>query len=299
MYQNIPERFRFFLLGIEGTDALERVLEVSRLPEQALIPLSNVVMDLAEGVFPVEELDNQLASALSLALPAAAGVAAAVGREIFLPFKEEMNLSDLDARISAWEGKARVGTLASQTGPQVSPEDFVLASLSTLAPTVTDPNLKHRLELALLSYIRGERDAAATLALFMRAEKVGGLNLPEGEARALLAATDAALSHVRIAEGVTGDSGQVTAGEVETKLEPSPEVVLGTLLPRMVESAVFQAVLESSASEHSSRMMAMKNASEAAGEMIDSLTFSYNQARQAGITQEIAEISSGKAALES
>lgn len=97
----------------------------------------------------------------------------------------------------------------------------------------------------------------------------------------------------------TGDSGQVTAGEVETKLEPSPEVVLGTLLPRMVESAVFQAVLESSASEHSSRMMAMKNASEAAGEMIDSLTFSYNQARQAGITQEIAEISSGKAALES
>lgn len=84
----------------------------------------------------------------------------------------------------------------------------------------------------------------------------------------------------------------------ETTLEPSPEAVLEQLLPRLVESAVFQAVLESSASEHSARMLAMKNASEAAGEMIDSLTFAFNQARQAGITQEIAEISSGKAALE-
>ncbi len=84
----------------------------------------------------------------------------------------------------------------------------------------------------------------------------------------------------------------------DTALEPSPEAVLERLLPRLVESAVFQAVLESSASEHSARMLAMKNASEAAGEMIDSLTFAFNQARQAGITQEIAEISSGKAALE-
>ena len=62
---------------------------------------------------------------------------------------------------------------------------------------------------------------------------------------------------------------------------------------------VYQAVLESAASEHSARMLAMKSASDAAGDMIDDLTFSFNQARQASITQEIAEISSGKAALES
>ena len=84
----------------------------------------------------------------------------------------------------------------------------------------------------------------------------------------------------------------------EYTFEPSPDLVLNKILPRLVETMVYQAVLESAASEHSARMMAMRSASDAAGEMIDDLTFTFNQARQAGITQEIAEISSGKAALE-
>jgi F-type H+-transporting ATPase subunit gamma len=84
----------------------------------------------------------------------------------------------------------------------------------------------------------------------------------------------------------------------EYKFEPNPEAVLNRLLPRLVETMVYQAVLESAASEHSSRMLAMRNASDAAGDMIDSLTFTYNQFRQAAITREIAEISGGKAALE-
>ncbi len=70
------------------------------------------------------------------------------------------------------------------------------------------------------------------------------------------------------------------------------------LLPRLLEVQIYQASLESNASEHSARMMAMKNASEAANDMIDELTLTYNQARQAAITAEIAEISGGKAALE-
>jgi len=84
----------------------------------------------------------------------------------------------------------------------------------------------------------------------------------------------------------------------EYKFEPDPLTVLDRLLPRLVETTIYHSILESAASEHSARMMAMKNASEAASEMIDALTFTFNQARQAGITQEIAEISSGKAALE-
>lgn len=88
------------------------------------------------------------------------------------------------------------------------------------------------------------------------------------------------------------------AGLAEFRFEPSPTEVLNQLLPRIAETMVFQALLEASASEHAARMLAMRNASEAAGDMIDGLTFTYNQARQAGITQEIAEISSGKAALE-
>ncbi len=79
--------------------------------------------------------------------------------------------------------------------------------------------------------------------------------------------------------------------------EPSAKVVLREMLPRLIEMQIYQTVLESEASEHSARMVAMKNASDAAGDMIDDLTLSYNRARQASITQEIAEISSGAAAL--
>lgn len=89
-----------------------------------------------------------------------------------------------------------------------------------------------------------------------------------------------------------------TGTKQEYSFEPSPLTVLDRMLPRLVETMVYQAVLESAASEHSARMMSMRSASDAAGEMIDALTFTFNQARQAGITQEIAEISSGKAALE-
>ncbi len=85
---------------------------------------------------------------------------------------------------------------------------------------------------------------------------------------------------------------------LEYKFEPDPITVLNKLLPRLIETMIYQAVLESAASEHSARMMAMRSASDAAEEMIGDLTFTFNQARQAGITQEIAEISSGKAALE-
>lgn len=79
--------------------------------------------------------------------------------------------------------------------------------------------------------------------------------------------------------------------------EPSPEKVLENILPRLIETQIYQAVLESDASEHSARMMAMKNATEAAHDLIDDLTLAFNQARQAGITQEIAEISGTKAAM--
>ena len=80
--------------------------------------------------------------------------------------------------------------------------------------------------------------------------------------------------------------------------EPNPLEILKFMLPRLMETQVFQALLESSASEQSARMMAMRNASDAASDMIDDLTFALNQARQAGITREIAEIAGGAAALE-
>jgi F-type H+-transporting ATPase subunit gamma len=80
--------------------------------------------------------------------------------------------------------------------------------------------------------------------------------------------------------------------------EPSPIKVLEHLLPRIVESQIYQAILESNASEHSARMVMMKNATEAAGDLINDYTLTYNQLRQSKITTELAEITAGKIALE-
>lgn len=79
--------------------------------------------------------------------------------------------------------------------------------------------------------------------------------------------------------------------------EPSPEEVLKSIVPRLVEIQLYQFALEASASEQSMRMMAMKNASDNAGDLIDDLTLEFNSARQAAITQELAEITGGAAAI--
>ena len=79
--------------------------------------------------------------------------------------------------------------------------------------------------------------------------------------------------------------------------EPSPEVVLGELLPRFVEMQVYHAILESIASEQSARMVAMKNATENANELIQDLTLMYNKARQEAITTELLDIAGGAAAV--
>ncbi len=75
--------------------------------------------------------------------------------------------------------------------------------------------------------------------------------------------------------------------------EPNPRRVLEQLLPRYVATRLYQAVLENAASEQSSRMVAMKNATENAEELIEDLTLSYNKVRQANITREMIEIASG------
>jgi F-type H+-transporting ATPase subunit gamma len=79
--------------------------------------------------------------------------------------------------------------------------------------------------------------------------------------------------------------------------EPDALVILGALLPRFVESEVYHAILEAIASEHSARMVAMRNATENAMELIKDLTLSYNKTRQWTITKEMLEIAAGAAAV--
>lgn len=94
--------------------------------------------------------------------------------------------------------------------------------------------------------------------------------------------------------------GDVSKNEVaiEYAIEPDPKTVLEQMIIRLLETEIYHAILESNASQEAARMMAMRNATDAAKDMVDGLTLAFNQLRQSKITQEIAELSAGKAALE-
>ena len=91
---------------------------------------------------------------------------------------------------------------------------------------------------------------------------------------------------------------EAAPGGTDYLYEPSPEEILGTLLPRFLEFQMYRVILESQAAFFAAQMTAMDSASKNAGDMIDSLTLTYNRARQARITKELIEIVSGAAALE-
>ncbi len=98
----------------------------------------------------------------------------------------------------------------------------------------------------------------------------------------------------KVEEEAGGESGKTS----DFIFEPSKETLLTTLMPKILNTQVFKAVLDAAASEHGARMTAMDKATENAAELLRSLKISYNRARQAAITTELTEIVSGAAALQ-
>ncbi|HYG21998.1 MAG TPA: ATP synthase F1 subunit gamma [Verrucomicrobiae bacterium] len=111
--------------------------------------------------------------------------------------------------------------------------------------------------------------------------------LPIGEIRGVQAGVDGQESSVALEK----------SSELEFLFEPGPEGVLGSLLPHYLNFQVYQILLEAKASEHSSRMVAMKNATDNAKQLIKDLTLEYNKLRQANITKELLEITTAQMAL--
>ena len=105
-----------------------------------------------------------------------------------------------------------------------------------------------------------------------------------------------------IVEGIPPVKGKYSSGKIIDKaslytIEPGPEEVFSVLLPDLIHIIVFHALLEAKASEHSARMVAMKNATDKARDVGKTLTLKYNKARQAAITREVSEITSGIEAM--
>lgn len=97
--------------------------------------------------------------------------------------------------------------------------------------------------------------------------------------------------------GRGSDNVEPAVAKTVYTVEPNPEQVLDVLIPQLIEIIIYHALLESKASEHSARMVAMKNATDKSKEVIKDLTIKYNKARQAAITAEVSEITAGVEAM--
>ena len=140
-------------------------------------------------------------------------------------------------------------------------------------------------------FIKGEVDAVDILftnfiSTLTQKPEVRTL-LPVGEIKAV---------HAELEEG-TADSGKLLKGATEFLFEPGADQVLGSLLPHYLNFQVYQILLEAKASEHSARMVAMKNATDNAKQLIKDLTLEYNKLRQANITKELLEITTAQMAM--
>ena len=129
----------------------------------------------------------------------------------------------------------------------------------------------------------------------------------EAVVRRILPVTEAGIEG--IIAGILPERGRYARGDAKSQeregryryeylFEPSPAEILGALVPRLIRMHIHHIILESNASEHSSRMVAMKNASDNATDLISELTLVFNKARQAGITRELTEITAGTESLE-
>jgi F-type H+-transporting ATPase subunit gamma len=95
------------------------------------------------------------------------------------------------------------------------------------------------------------------------------------------------------------DVPAVSSGSASYDYEPGPETILAEIVPRFTELQLYQALLESQASEYAAQMVAMRNASDNAAQLVEGLTLEYNKARQSAITAEILDIVGGTEALQS
>jgi F-type H+-transporting ATPase subunit gamma len=157
----------------------------------------------------------------------------------------------------------------------------VIAEVSGVSDRPTVAEVLPAITVALDEYAKGNTDA-----VILCYSKWISTMKQEPEIRVLIPA-----------EIPTREAGKGEAPPADYIYEPDPESVLDGLLPRYVETQVFQAVLENKASEYSAKMIAMQNATDAAGDLIDALTLYANKVRQAGITTELMEIVSGAEAM--
>jgi F-type H+-transporting ATPase subunit gamma len=180
-----------------------------------------------------------------------------------------------------------------------NPEAVTFRQAKQLARLITGEFLAKNLKEVYLVY----PDFVSTLRQEPRVVKILPVD-PKDESFALSLGLDNTMENRHSGERSDAriksskDSGQSQNDKEEFIFEPDPSALLNYVLNHYIETKIYQALLETKASEHSARMIAMQNATDNAKDLVSDLTLSYNQTRQDAITKELLEITTAQAALE-
>ncbi len=166
----------------------------------------------------------------------------------------------------------------------------IVAEFADLPPQPTVMDVIPAARIALDGYLSGEYDE-----VYLASTDFVNTLTQEPIVRLLLPIRPGQVESQVMSQYLTSDESPMV--KVDYIYEPDPATLLDTLLPRFTELQIYQAVLEALASEHSARMVAMRNATENAKELVGDLTLTYNKVRQAAITNEMLDIAGGAEAL--
>lgn len=261
--------------------------------------LSSVASNIAELKHPLfvlrekasEEKENILLFIISSNRGLCGAYNAQITKKVVSILKNEKNNINIDIVTIGKKGDAMMRRLKRN----------IVASFFTLPDNISLRDIIPLSELALNEYRLGKYDRvliAYTDYVSALLQKPNIKQVVPVEKESLKNLIETLGDNVRDSKITEQDLNNIqSTNKTEYLFEGGKDEFIEKLAEKIIRMQIYQMILESNASEQSARMMAMKNASEAAGEMIDDLTLDFNKARQSNITREISEISAGMASI--
>ncbi len=238
--------------------------------------------EASADLHPLLEVREEIRSGAVLLLTSDRGLCGAFNSNIVRKTLEFIGASTWPVSLVTVGSKGR--DLTYRAGQEISadfgvPDPPTVLDVTPIALTVIDDFVGGKVDVVYLAYM----DFVNTLVQRPVVKQLLPLRPSEIENQAMAEYLD--------------DGPEPIDGQLEYIFEPNPAAILNEILPRFTELQVYQAVLESLASEHSARMVAMRNATENASALVDELVLARNKARQSSITSELLDIAGGAEAL--
>ncbi|MBI2888903.1 MAG: ATP synthase F1 subunit gamma [Candidatus Liptonbacteria bacterium] len=323
MFQLIKQRMKGAQNISQITKAMELVAatKMRRSQEIALRsrPYAYSALDLLRTLAALEKTDHTppllavrpVAHTLILLITSDKGLAGAFNSNVIKKFEQFMRLRDAEVRSSdtkvreerrSPKGSVSCVAVGKKAQAHLEKQGYTVLHAFTRAGDFTSPEeVRPVAELLGTLYAKKEIDQAIAFSTHFRTALA-----QETLARELLPISVAALT--RTINEIVPEKGKYSELRIKNNesrmerpknllIEPSPAQVLDAIAAHLLHMELYHLFMEANASEHAARRMAMKNASENAGELVETLTLTYNKLRQAAITKEITEITAGAEAL--